>query len=70
MTKKLKDKIWRCCTIKIDRLVEQYISDETTTNRTKMFLVDIRKGKIGIMFNATNIKDLWKQIKREAMVWK
>ena len=63
--KKLKDKVWKQCTIKISKLVEQYQDGIGITNKTKMFLITIDFGYgRKTMFNATNIKELWKHTKK------
>ena len=69
MIKKLKDKVWRDCTIKIDRLVEQYQEDIMTTNKTIGFLVNIEfnKGR-NTMFRANSVRELWKMIKHFSMI--
>ena len=69
--KKLKDKVWKQCTIKISKLVEQYQDGIGITNKTKMFLITIDFGYgRKTMFNATNIKELWKQIEDLSMISK
>lgn len=69
--KKLKDKVWNICNIKIDHYVAQYKEGDMTTNKTLGFLVEIRTGhRKQIMFRANNIRDLWKMIKHETMIYK
>ena len=71
MKKRLKDKIWRDVVIKIDRLVEQYQDDIGIENKCVAFLVIIEHGQgKKTMFRANNEKELWKEIKHFAMVYK
>lgn len=63
--KKLKDKVWHACTIKIERLVEQYVDGAMTTNKTIAFLVTIKDYPNKIMFRADSTKELWDMIKHE-----
>jgi hypothetical protein len=71
MKKRLKDKIWRDVTIKIDRLVEQYQDKMSIENRCVAFLVTIEHGQgRKTMFRANNEKELWQEIKHLAIVYK
>jgi len=71
MKKRLKDKIFRDVTIKIDRLVEQYQDDSGIDNKCVAFLVTIEHGQgRKTMFRANSERDLWKEIKHFAMVYK
>lgn len=67
--RRLKDKIWNACHIKIDRLVKQETDGVVTTNVTIMYLVKIKtNGKWQTMFNVKNRSELWKKIKEESCV--
>ena len=69
--KRLKDKVWRDVTIKIDRLIEQYQDKMYIENRCVAFLVTIEHGQgRKTMFRVDKEKDLWKEIKHFAMVYK
>ena len=71
MKKRLKDKVWNICNIKIDHYVAQYKNDCMTTNKTIGFLVTISlSGKRRIMFREDSIRKLWKEIKHNATVYK
>jgi hypothetical protein len=67
--KRLKDKVWNVCHIKIDRLVRQDVDGISTTNTTVMYLVEIkRRGGLVTMFNAKSPRELWKKLKEESYV--
>jgi len=67
--KRLKDKIWNVCNIKIDRLVKQDVDGIGTTNTTLMYLVEIKtNGKWRIMFNAKSPREVWKKLKEETYI--
>ena len=68
--KRLKDKVWNICNIKIDHYVAQYKDDCMITNKTIGFLVTIKSGKSRIMFRADSIHKLWQMIKHETRVYK
>jgi hypothetical protein len=69
--KRLKDKIWREVTIKIDRLVEQYQDKMFTENKCVAFLVTIEHGRgRKTMFRVDKEKDLWEEIKYHTMLYK
>jgi len=72
MLRRLKDKTWNVCTIKIDRLVRQDTDGTTTTNKTLMYLVEIKtRGNWRTMFNAKSPRELWKRLKEESyVIWK
>ena len=66
--KKLKDKVWRNCTIKIDRLVEQTKDSFMTTNKTIAFLVTIDSYGSRTMFRADSTSQLWFLLKQECFL--
>jgi hypothetical protein len=69
--KRLKDKVWNICNIKIDHYVAQYQEGAMTTNKTIGFLVTISEGRRKrTMFRADSIRKLWKEIKYHSMVSK
>ena len=69
--KRLKDKVWNICNIKIDHYVAQYKDGYMTTNKTIGFLVTVNHGGGGkTMFREDSIRKLWKKIKNYAQVYK
>ena len=63
--KRLRDKIWREATIKIDRIVAQTKRDITIENRTIGYLVEINYCGTRIGFREDNPKKLWERIREE-----
>lgn len=63
--KRLKDKIWRLATIKIDRLVKQETDGQMTTNTTMAWLIIIDKGFGKTMFRVDKREDVWKRVGKE-----
>lgn len=67
--RRLKDKVWRDCTIVIDRLVEQTIDGISTENKTVAYLVTIHQsGGRRTMFRADSVKALWTSLIEESRI--
>lgn len=64
--RRLKDKVWKVCDIKIRRVVAQYKSDNMTENETLCYLVDVEyPGGRKTLFNSKTRNGIFKQLKEE-----